>query len=207
MRLASVLGCVSALLLTTNASAMPDNLSKPTYVAPEHTIPAAQDVPYPGTMKLVVDARDNKQGVFSITQTIPVAKSGKLTLLYPEWLPGNHAPRGEIEKVTNLKVFAGEQQLPWVRDNIDVYAFHIDVPEGAKEIVATFQFVSATRGSQGRIVMAPSMLNLRWHQVSLYPAGYYTRQISVKATAIYPDGWQAASSMRAEKREGSSYFY
>jgi len=209
MRITALFGLFAALNFASPvaAKAMPDHLSKPSYEAPEQTIPEARDIPYPGTMKLVVDAQDNEQGVFKITQTIPVARAGKMTLLYPEWLPGNHAPRGEIEKVANLKIFAGTQQLDWVRDNVDVYAFHINVPEGASEIVATFEFVSATRPSQGRVVMAPSMLNLRWHQVSFYPAGYYTRQIPVQATAIYPNGWQAAASLRAEKREGSSYFY
>ena len=51
------------------------------------------------------------------------------------------------------------------------------------------------------------MLNLRWHQVSLYPAGYYVRQIPVEATAIYPDGWQAASAMRPKSRTGSRIAY
>ena len=198
MRLVAFLGLVSALFFISpdTSAAMPDNLSKPTYVAPEETIPKAQDIPFPGTMQLEVDARDNVQGVFRITQIIPVAKSGKLTLLYPEWLPGNHAPRGEIEKLAALEFTAAGQKLDWTRDNVDVYAFHLIVPEGVSEITAKFQFVSATASNQGRIVMTPSMLNLRWHQVSLYPAGYYVRQIAVQPTAIYPTGWQAASAMR-----------
>ncbi|MEP3225337.1 MAG: peptidase M61 [Parasphingorhabdus sp.] len=190
-----------------HAQVMPDNLSKPQYSAPKNSIPEPVDQPYPGTMELVVDARDNKQGIFKITQSIPVVKPGRMTLLYPEWLPGNHAPRGEIEKLSGLQIFAGDKKLQWVRDDVDVYAFHIDVPEGIDEIVAAFEFVSATTSTQGRIVMAPAMLNLRWHQVSLYPAGYYVRQIPVQATAIYPNGWQAATSLRATKREGSSFFY
>ena len=124
-----------------------------------------------------------------------------------EWLPGNHAPRGEVEKIVGLEFSAGEQKLPWVRDDVDVYAFHIDVPEGAAEIIAKFQFVSATSSSQGRIVMAPSMLNLRWHQVSLYPAGHYVRQIPVEATAIYPAGWRAATALTAKVKSGSRVTY
>ena len=182
-------------------AAMPDNLSKPVYTAPKDRIPKAQDIPFPGTMQLEVDARDNAQGIFHVTQIIPVAKPGPLTLLYPEWLPGNHAPRGEIEKLAALKFTAGDQTLEWVRDEVDIYAFHLNVPPGISQITAKFQFVSATSSTQGRVVMAPSMLNLRWHQVSLYPAGYYVRQIPVEAAAIYPDGWQAASAMRPKKQQ------
>jgi len=207
MRTAAFLGLVLSLTLSASAAAMPDHLSKPQYVAPQDTIPAPQDIAYPGTMQLEVDARDHDQGIFRVTQTIPVAKAGPLTLLYPEWLPGNHAPRGEIEKLTGLKFTAGGQTLAWVRDNVDVFAFHLTVPEDVSEITATFQFVSATMENQGRIVMAPSMLNLRWHQVSLYPAGYYVRQIPVQATAIYPDGWQAASALRPKSTSGNSVVY
>lgn len=205
MRLIALSGVAVGLLSISSPvladSAMPDNLSKPSYVAPEDSIPAAQDVPYAGTMQLTVDATDNKQGIFRVTQEIPVAKSGRLTLLYPEWLPGNHAPRGEIEKVAGLEFVAGGQKLDWIRDDVDVYAFHVSVPEGATRITANFDFVSATSSSQGRIVMAPAMLNLRWHQVSLYPAGHYVRQIAVEARAIYPAGWQAATALRPTSNE------
>ncbi|MGI9362962.1 MAG: M61 family metallopeptidase [Parasphingorhabdus sp.] len=210
MRLVALSGLAFARLLvalailspvTAVSATMPDRLSKPTYVAPQDNIPKAKDIPYTGTMRLVVDARDTVQGVFRVTQTIPVAKAGRLTVLYPEWLPGNHAPRGEIEKLSGLEFTAGGQALEWVRDDVDIYAFHLTVPEGVSEITARFQFVSATNAMQGRIVMASSMLNLRWHQVSLYPAGYYVRQIPVEAAAIYPEGWQAASAMRPRAKQ------
>ena len=207
MRLVGILGLVLALTFSTNAVAMPGHLSKPGYVPPQETIAAPRDVPYPGTMTLQVDARDHKQGIFRVTQTIPVVKAGRLTLLYPEWLPGNHAPRGEIEKVAGLEFTADGQKLPWIRDNVDVFAFHVTVPENVGTVTATFQFVSATTSSHGRIVMAPSMLNLRWHQVSLYPAGYYVRQIPVEARAYYPDGWQAATSLRPTGQDDGFIIY
>tara|TARA_R110001592_G_scaffold5261_11_gene29050 strand:- start:2964 stop:4904 length:1941 start_codon:yes stop_codon:yes gene_type:complete len=207
MRLVGILALFLAFTISTTAAAMPDRLSKPSYVAPQETIPAPQDIAYPGTMTLQVDARDHDQGIFRVTQTIPVAKAGRLTLLYPEWLPGNHAPRGEIEKLTGLEFTANGEKLAWIRDDVDVFAFHLTVPENVSTITAKFQFVSATTSSHGRIVMAPAMLNLRWHQVSLYPAGYYVRQIPVEATAIYPDGWQAASAMRPKSRTGGTIVY
>jgi predicted metalloprotease with PDZ domain len=198
---------VPAVSLSGAAAAMADNLSKPVYTAPKDTIPAPRDIAYGGVMKLLVDARDVRQGVFRVRQTIPVAKSGRLTLLYPEWLPGNHAPRGEIEKLAGLSFTANSAPLRWQRDDMDVYAFHVDVPKGVNEVTANFDFVSATSPIQGRVVMAPNMLNLRWHAVSLYPAGYYTRQIPVEARAIYPDGWQAASALKVTKREGNQWVY
>ncbi len=171
------------------------------------TIPAARDVPYPGTMVLKVDATDLDQNIFQVSQTIPVAKAGPMTLLFPAWLPGNHAPRGQIEKVAGLTIKAGGKTLIWKRDPVDVYAFHIDVPAGTRSLDVDFKFLSATAGDQGRIQVTREMLNLQWEAVSLYPAGYFTRQIPVSATVTYPAGWQAATALRPTSTNGSTVTY
>ncbi|WP_076072870.1 M61 family metallopeptidase [Sphingomonas montana] len=153
-------------------------------------VPAARDVAYPGTLNLVVDATDIRRGIFAVRETIPVAQAGRMTLLYPKWLPGNHAPRGSIDDVAGLKISAGGQVLPWKRDPVEVYAVHVDVPQGATELTVEFQYVSPVAGAQGRVVMTPEMLNLQWNLTAFYPAGYYVRQIPVAATAILPAGWK-----------------
>ncbi len=170
------------------------------------TIPDAVDTPYPGTLLLDVDATDTERGIFRVKQTIPVAKAGPMALLYPKWLPGAHSPRGEIEKLAGLVIRANGKIVPWTRDPVDVFAFHIDVPAGAKTVVAEFQFISATKPDQGRVVMTPTMISLQPNLVSLYPAGYFTRQIPIKMTVTYPTGWTAAGAVPA-KVAGSVYSY
>ena len=170
------------------------------------TIPDAVDTPYPGVIKLDVDATDTERGIFRVKETIPVAKSGPVALLYPKWLPGNHAPRGEIEKLAGLVIRANGRILPWTRDPVDVYAFHIDVPAGAKTLDVEFQFISATQGNQGRVVATPALISLQPNSVSLYPAGYYTRQIPIQMTARFPAGWTAAGAVPS-KAAGSVYAY
>lgn len=170
------------------------------------TIPVAVDAPYPGTIKLDVDATDTERGIFRVKETIPVTKSGPMALLYPKWLPGNHAPRGEIEKLAGLVIRANGKVLPWTRDTVDVYAFHIDVPAGAKSLDVEFQFISATQGNQGRIVATPNLISLQPNSVSLYPAGYFTRQIPIQMTARFPTGWTAAGAVPANAN-GSTYAY
>ncbi|NWK98431.1 peptidase M61 [Sphingobium lactosutens] len=174
--------------------------SKPTALPVSDTTPAPKDVPYPGgTIRLEVDATDTTQRIFRVKESIPVTAAGPLTLLMPAWLPGNHAPRGQIEKLTGVTFTANGQSVPWKRDPLNVYAFNLDVPQGATEVVAQFQFLSATQPNQGRVVVTPKMLNIQWESVSLYPAGYYTRQIPVQATVTYPAGWQAATALRGTK--------
>ncbi|MDF0546457.1 peptidase M61 [Sphingobium sp. H39-3-25] len=192
---------------TANLAVAQDLRSKP--VAPQlnNATPLPTDTPYPGgTIRLEVDATDTVQRIFKVKETIPVAAAGPLTLLMPEWLPGNHAPRGAIEKLAGITFTANGKPLAWKRDPLDVYAFKLDVPAGTKAVVAEFQFLSATAGNQGRVVVTDKMLNLQWEAVSLYPAGYYTRQIPIQATVTYPEGWKAATALRG-KTTGATVAY
>ena len=135
-------------------------------------VPAPQDTDYaPGTIVLEVDASNTAQRLFRVKQTIPV-RPGPLTLLYPQWLPGNHGPRGPIDKLAGLTITANGQKLAWKRDPADVYAFHLDVPQGASSIVTEYQTLTPADRSQGRVVMTPNMLNLQFNTVVLYPAGH-----------------------------------
>jgi predicted metalloprotease with PDZ domain len=192
-----------ALLLATPALAQN---SAPDPVWPTDAIPAPRDIPYPGTLTLDVDATDNQRGIFKVKQSIPVAKAGHMILLYPKWIPGKHGPRGEIEKVAGLEFRANGKLLPWRRDPLDMFAFHIDVPAGAKKVDASFQFISATVSDQGRIVATPNLESVQFFSLSLYPAGYFVRRIPIQATVKYPDGWTAASAVPS-KATGSTYSY
>lgn len=170
-------------------------------------IPAAEDRAYPGAMTLAVDATDTDRAIFRVRQTIPVERAGPMVLLFPQWLPGNHAPRGQIEKLAGLEIRAGGRVLRWRRNATNVYAFHIDVPEGAREIEAHFQFLSATEKDQGRIVVTPAMMNLQWQSVSLYPAGIKTSRIPVDASVTWPRGWKAATALRPASSSGETVRY
>ena len=194
---------VSALLSSAALSQVPAGNSAPRPVPFVDTIPAAQDKPYPGVIKLDVDATDTERGIFLVKETIPVATTGDVALLLPKWLPGNHAPRGEIEKVAGLVVRSGGRVLPWTRDPVDVHAFHVNVPAGAKQLDVEFQFLSATKADQGRIVATPTMISLQPNSVSLYPAGYYTRQIPVQMNVKFPAGWTAAGAIPSRVTQGA----
>ena len=115
------------------------------------TIPPARDIPYPGTITLAVDASDTIQRIWKVNEVIPVSSSGPLTLLFPNWLPGKHAPRGLLDKLAGLRISAGGKDIGWTRDPVDVTAFHVNVPAGAREIVAEFQFLNPTAPNQGQI--------------------------------------------------------
>ncbi len=170
-------------------------------------IPPAIDRPFQGTMTLDVDATDTLQGIFSVRQTIPVPGAGPMVLLFPEWLPGNHAPRGQIEKLAGLVVRANGKVLDWTRNATNVFAFHVDVPEGVNSLDVSFKFLSATEPDQGRIVVTPEMINLQWQSVSLYPAGWLTRRIPITATVTWPAEWTAATALKGSPAGNSTIRY
>lgn len=170
-------------------------MTRPQPLAPVNTVPAARDVPFPGTMTIAVDATDLRRGIYRVRQTVPVAAAGRMTMLYPEWLPGNHAPRGPIASIAGLRVTGNGQPIRWSRNQGYIYGFDIDVPAGVREIVLDYQHLSPTAPAQGRVTMTPDMLNLQWEKMSLYPAGYFVRNIPVTASVVYPAGWTAATSL------------
>ncbi|MCE7795250.1 peptidase M61 [Sphingobium sufflavum] len=170
-------------------------------------IPVAKDSPWPGgPMRIEVDASDIIRRIVRVRQTITVARSGPLILLAPQWLPGHHAPRGEIEKLAGLTFTADGQTLGWRRDPLNVHAFHLTVPAGAKAVVADFQYVAATDRDQGRIKIGSAVMNLQWDNLSLYPAGYAARQIPVQARITMPAGWTDATALRGTRSDSTTSY-
>jgi len=202
---------VAALLLAAAAPAFAQSqtqvLSAPQTVPIPATVPDAVDTPYPGgTMELAIDATDTVRGVYRVTQTIPVARStSRLTLLFPRWLPGNHGPRGPLAELVDVQFFAGDRKLTWRRDPVEVNAFHVELPAGARAVTAKFLHTSPLQISEGRITTTQEMLNLQWEKMSLYPAGHYVRQIRVKPSVILPQGWTAATALDGVKRAGNAW--
>lgn len=190
------------ILLSLAAVAAPaaEN-SRPQPLPIERHLPAPRDVAYPGTLALEVDATDVARGVFAVQERIPVDKPGTLYLLYPQWLPGNHAPRGPIDDIANLRISAGGKPLDWKRDPVDVYAIAVDVPPGVSSLDLSFDYVSPVSTSQGRVVMTREMLSLQWNLVAFYPAGYFTRGIQVAASAKLPSGWGYGTALTPDTGE------
>lgn len=165
-------------------------------------IPVPQDTPYPGVIQYRADVTDVDRRIINVTQTIPVAQAGPLTLLYPKYLPGNHAATGPIQLISGLTVTANGQRIEWLRDTLDPYAFHLDIPAGVTSIDVAFQWLTQPDNSNWRVTMTPALVNLQWEKAILYPAGYYSRQIQVAPSIVLPSGWQYGTALATAAREG-----
>jgi predicted metalloprotease with PDZ domain len=170
-------------------------------------VPEPEDKAYCGTIYLRVDATDVLRRIYRVTERIPVPASGPMMLIYPKWLPGFHAPQAPIELFAGLEITAGGEQLVWKRHPVTVNAFHFEVPHGVDEVVATFQFLSPTDPSQGRVIATPDLLMLQWNTVLLYPAGHFARRIEVQASLTLLEGWQWACALEAEQQEGATIHF
>ena len=167
-------------------------------------VPAPQDMAYPGAISLKVDATDIERHIFNVHEAVP-AKPGPLTLLYPQWLPGNHAPRGPIDGLAGLVLSVDGKRLDWRRDPVNIYAFQVQVPAGATHVDVEFQYAAPLFGGEGRTIMVtPEMLGLEWNTVVLYPAGYYASRIVVAPELKLPDGWELGSALEIDGRNGST---
>lgn len=170
-------------------------------------LPVPQDVQYPGTMKIHVDATDFDHRIFQVQETIPVKAGSSIYLLYPSWIPGIHEPYSPIKEVAGLIIKGNGKTIAWKRSEYDVRAFHVDVPDGVSSLDVSFQFLSPQKHSQGRIIMTPQMLNLSWNKVSLYPAGYFTKRIKTIPSVTLPKGWKFGTALEVASHQGNTYTF
>src|SRR6266568_4846603 len=99
----------------------------------------AKNPPPPITM--AVDATEAARKIFHARLVIPAIPGG-MTLYYPKWIPGEHAPSGPIADTAGLKISAGGRTLAWRRDLVEMYAIHVDVPAGVNSIEATLDYLT-----------------------------------------------------------------
>src|SRR5438132_14049702 len=118
---------------------------------------------------LQVDATEAPRKIYHAELHIP-ASPGPMTLFYPKWIPGDHAPSGPINDLGGLRISAGGQPLVWKRDSVELFAFHIDVPPGAHSVDLRLDFLSPAENGTNSAVSATSELAiLTWNQLVLYP--------------------------------------
>lgn len=194
----------AVLCLTPQINAQTSAGPEPVPMPPPIAAPA--DTPYPGTIALQVNLTNTTDRVAHVHESIPV-RSGELTLLYPEWIPGDHSPTGPIEALAGLFVSADGKHIPWVRDRVDMYAFHILVPPGVSSLDVDFDYLSPIRPADGRIEFCSNLADLAWNTVVLYPAGHFSRDIHFAPSIVLPQGWQYATALDTTSHDGDTVHF
>jgi predicted metalloprotease with PDZ domain len=170
---------------------------------PSIVVPA--DKPYTRPIQLTVDVTDIVDRVERVHEEIPVDPSAQeMVLLYPEWIPGNHEPSGPIERLAGIVTKVDGKRVQWMRDPVNIYAFHIPLAAGARTVEVDFDYLSPIKSSAGRIEMSDAILDLEWNEVVMYPAGYFSREIPVETTLKLPEGWKYATALETASQQAGT---
>lgn len=137
--------------------------------------------------------------------TMPV-RPGPLTLVYPEWLPGEHGPTGPIVNFAGLRFTANGQPVRWQRDNVDMYAFHLTVPAGATrlDVQADYLATAPPTGFSSGASTNANLAVLNWNELVLYPANTPSKDVVFQPSVTLPDGWKFGTALTETSRQGNS---
>lgn len=166
----------------------------------------AQDLPAP--IRLAVDARSAPQKILHVVEEIPVHR-GALTLFYPEWIPGEHAPDGPVTDMAGLEFSANGTRLSWRRDLADMYAFHLDIPAGVDTLKVMLDFLlSAPASGFSAGASATAQLDvLSWNQVLLYPKGSAARELTFEPSLGIPADWKYGTALPVESETNGNIVF
>jgi predicted metalloprotease with PDZ domain len=158
-----------------------------------------------GPIRVEVDTTRAPQKIIHSHLEMPV-QAGALELYYPEWIPGEHMPDGPIINMAGLKFMGAGKAIPWRRDLIDMFAFHLDIPQGASTLDIDFDFLlSAPAEGYSSGASATAFLNLvSWNQLVLYPKGYDAANINCIPSLKLPAGWKFGTALPGAKDEGNT---
>ena len=169
--------------------------------APSPIMPAA-DRPYPGEIRLTVDASDPARGVVHVSETI-TGVGADCVLLYAKRANGWPTPAGAQDHLVGLMISANGSRLAWARDPVHADGFRVKMPPGSHALDVHFDYVSPPGSEAGWRALSQDSLVLEWKEVVLYPAGYFTGRIPVDASVTLPDGWAFATPLQTAASAGT----
>ena len=178
-----VAACVMALALIGPVPAQTQGTKVPSSIANNVTTAVEP-------MTIRADLSAAPQRLLRAEIEIPV-KKGPFTFTAVEWIPGNHSPSGPIGDITGIVVTANGRPIPWRSDDIDIYAFHVDVPAGVSRLRIHDEFLALGQGND----IAPNLIALEWERLLLYPAGVPTSEVFVQPidSAALRTSWPRSS--------------
>ena len=166
--------------------------------------PASAQLP----MILNVDASQARMKILHASLSLP-ARPGPMTLMYPKWIPGEHMPSGPIANLTGLHILADGAELAWRRDLVEMNAFHVTIPDGARTVSASYDYVVPTGGgSFGATASANSKCAIiNWNTVVLSPAGENPDAVTLTVSLKLPAGWKEGGALDIARVDGDTVHF
>jgi predicted metalloprotease with PDZ domain len=152
-----------------------------------------------------VDAREIARRHVQTHETLAV-KPGPLVLVYPKWIPAEHAPAGPLDSIIGMEITANGQKLTWKRDPYEMYAITVTVPAGASTLDITLD--SGLPADGGGFTSSPGSTErlaiLSWNQFVMLPKGRDAATISSTGSVSIPAGWTATCSLDSHPGDGGA---
>ena len=162
----------------------------------------ARPVLHAQSIRLRVDLTDAPRNIYHAELKVP-AKPGAMTLVFPKWIPGNHRPSGPIAALTGIRMEVAGKALAWERDAVDMYAFHLKVPESANTIDVYLDAITSNDSAGGGGPAASSnLLDLNWNAVVLYPQGADSDAVEFIPSVKLPAGWKFGTALQSTRTSG-----
>jgi predicted metalloprotease with PDZ domain len=152
---------------------------------------------------LSVDLTDAPRKVLHATEVMPVSP-GPLTLVYPKWIPGEHGPTGPIENMAGFFITANGQPVKWERDKVDMFAYHVTVPQGVTKLEMKIDFLasSALSGFSAGGSTSENLALLSWNTLLVYPDGTNASDVMFTPSITVPTGWQFGTALDKDGGSG-----
>jgi len=165
-------------------------------------------VVYAQPIQLTLDLTDAPRKLLRARLVIPV-QPGPLTLVYPQWIPGEHGPTGPVDNLAGIKFSANGQDIPWRRDNVNMFALHLDIPPGVSSIEARADFLAtaAASGFSAGASTGPNLAVVSWNEVALYPAGTPAGEVRFEPSLRLPEGWKFGTALAEGAHEGNAVHF
>ena len=154
-------------------------------------------------IQVSLDLTDAPRKLLRARLVIPV-HPGPLTLVYPQWIPGEHGPTGPMDNLAGIKFTANGRDIPWRRDDVNMFTLHLEIPPGVNSIEARADFLATAppSGFSAGASTGPNLAVVSWNEVALYPAGTPAAEVRFEPSLQLPDGWKIRNGARRECAHG-----
>jgi len=138
-------------------------------------------------IQIHADLTDAPRKIYHADVDIPVHR-GPLDLITPEWIPGAHGPDGPIHDITGIRFEADGKTIPWHRDPVNTYEYHLEIPVGVSMLHAHLDCIFSRANR--------TTATLEWEDLMLYPAHISVREIAIQPTVTVPAHWGIGTSLK-----------
>ncbi len=141
-------------------------------------------------IQIAADLSEAGRKIYHAEVEIPV-KPGPITLITPQWIPGTHRPTPIVDSITGVVFTANGETLPWRRDNVNMFEYHLTIPRGVTSLHAHLDLINPGR-------QTTHLAAFEWDGLLLYPANIPVAKILIQPSVTVPTGWGIGTALTPE---------